>query len=120
MKINLIIAGGRDFSDDYLMSEILGAFYNKHSTDDVTVLCGEARGADKMGRMFAEGPFKWMVESYPANWDKHGKAAGPLRNIQMAENATHLIAFWDGKSRGTKHMIDEATKRNLIVEVVRY
>lgn len=118
--IRLIIAGGRDFADDYLMSDVLGSFYNNHCQDEVVVLCGEARGADRMGKMFAQGPFKWPVESYPANWDKHGKAAGSLRNIQMAENATHLIAFWDGKSRGTKHMIDEAKKRGLVVEVISY
>ena len=44
------------------------------------------------------------------DWNKHGKAAGPIRNRQMAEYADCLIAVWDGKSRGTKNMIDEMNK----------
>ena len=53
-------------------------------------------------------------------WDKYGKKAGYLRNVEMAENANALIAFWDGKSKGTKHMIDIATERNLPIRVIRY
>ena len=53
-------------------------------------------------------------------WDKYGPSAGPRRNAQMAEVADALIAFWDGKSRGTKNMIDTANKKDLQVAVVRY
>jgi hypothetical protein len=57
---------------------------------------------------------------FPADWDFFGKRAGMLRNVKMAESATHLIAFWDGISNGTKNMIDEAKKRNLMVRVIRF
>lgn len=56
---------------------------------------------------------------FPADWDL-GKRAGPIRNAQMAEKGTHLLAFWDGESNGTKNMISEAKKRNLEVRVVRF
>jgi hypothetical protein len=84
----------------------------------VEIVCGEARGADKLGRQFAE-KHNYTVVSFPANWDKYGKAAGHIRNTEMRDYSTHLVAFWDGKSRGTKHMIDIALKARLIVRVIR-
>ncbi|MFD1444284.1 hypothetical protein [Thermoactinomyces vulgaris] len=53
------------------------------------------------------------IARYPAEWKKYGKKAGPLRNAKMAENADALVAFWDGKSRGTKDMIETAKRRGL-------
>lgn len=54
-----------------------------------------------------------------------GKAAGPIRNAQMAKYASEgakgiLVAFWDGKSKGTKNMIQEARNKDLIVKIVEY
>ena len=69
------------------------------------VLCGECRGADLLGKRFAEEN-GIPVESFPAEWKRYGRAAGAKRNKQMAENADTLIAFWDGESKGTKNMID--------------
>ena len=57
------------------------------------------------------------VHRFPADWEKYGRSAGPRRNKEMAEYADALIAIWDGKSRGTKNMIDEAKKRGLSVYV---
>ena len=59
-------------------------------------------------------------EQYPANWKTHGKAAGPIRNEQMANVANALIAFWDGQSRGTANMISLAKSKGLKIAVVRY
>lgn len=59
------------------------------------------------------------VEKYPANWDKYGKSAGYIRNEEMAKVADSLLAIWDGKSRGTKHMIDIATKKGLTVFIYK-
>lgn len=52
--------------------------------------------------------------------DKHGKMAGPIRNLEMAKYADGLIAFWDGKSRGTRDMITKAKKERLFLRVVDY
>lgn len=56
----------------------------------------------------------------PADWDLYGKSAGFKRNVQMAEYADALVAFWDGASSGTKHMIETAQKMGLDVRVKKY
>ncbi len=116
-KHKVIIAGGRDYTDyvrlEYICAELLQGKFNTE------IVSGKARGADRLGEMFAV-EHGYPVKYFPANWELHGKRAGPLRNIEMAEYADELIAFWDGKSRGTKHMIDEATKKGLKVNVITY
>lgn len=78
------------------------------------VLSGTARGADSLGEYWAltNGV---PIESFPADWNRFGKRAGYLRNTHMAQRAQALIALWDGQSRGTKHMIDEAARHGLRV-----
>jgi hypothetical protein len=110
-----IIAGGREFSDSGLMLDSI----NELEWDISQVVCGLARGADLMGKTWAEG-YDVSVAEYPAKWKELGRKAGPLRNIEMSENADALLAFWDGESKGTKHMIDQATKKGLKVKVIRY
>jgi hypothetical protein len=80
------------------------------------VVSGTALGADTEGEKAAK-LLGIPVHRFPANWEKYGRAAGPIRNRQMAENAEALIAVWDGVSRGTKNMIEEAKARNLAVYV---
>ena len=60
------------------------------------------------------------MEVFLANWNKFGKSAGFRRNEQMAEVADALIDFWDGKSNGTKHMIEIMENKKLLVRVVNY
>ena len=60
------------------------------------------------------------VAYFPAKWDKYGKSAGYRRNTEMADYADALIAFWDGKSRGTAHMIKIAKERNLKIRLISY
>ena len=83
------------------------------------IVSDHASGADALGERYAQER-GYETEVYPADWKTNGRAAGPIRNAQMAAVADALIAFWDGKSRGTKNMIDTATKRGLQVAVVRY
>lgn len=66
---------------------------------------GGCRGADALGERYANEN-GWLVEQYFADWKRYGKCAGPIRNKQMAEVSDYVICFWDGKSRGTKSMID--------------
>jgi hypothetical protein len=115
--VRVIIAGGRDFSDYERLSE--RALHLLSAQDQVTIVCGEARGADSLGKRLACEK-RWRVLSFPADWDKYGKAAGYKRNEEMARNADALIAFWDGKSKGTKHMIDLAKKHGLQTRIVGY
>jgi len=82
------------------------------------VVSGTAKGADQFGEAWAasEG---LEVDRWPADWSKHGRAAGPVRNRLMSENAEALVAVWDGSSRGTLSMISQAKKRGLRVSVLR-
>lgn len=116
----IIIAGSRDFMDYNLLKEKVNKILQeKRVSHKIVIISGCARGADTLGLRYAsENAFD--VEEYPANWDKYGKKAGYMRNVEMAENADALIAFWDGKSKGTKHMIDIATERNLPTRVIKY
>lgn len=117
IMFRVIIAGGRDFSDfDMLVKKCSFLLKNKK---DVEVVCGGARGADSLGKKFSTTRGHGL-KMFPADWDKHGKAAGMIRNIEMAEYSDALIAFWDGQSRGTKHMIKTAKAMGLDVRVFYY
>lgn len=116
----IIIAGGREFSDYQLLKEkVDNIISEKRKRFQIVIISGKARGADSLGERYAnENAFNIM--EFPADWDKYGKKAGYMRNTEMAENADALIAFWDGKSKGTKHMIDIATNKNLPIRIIRY
>ena len=115
--MRVIIAGSREFKDYVLLK--VRVMHMLANQTDVTIVCGEARGADALGKRLAL-ELGWQVASYPADWDKYGKSAGYRRNELMADNADALIAFWDGASKGTKHMIDIATHKGLKVKVFNY
>ena len=116
-KMKVIIAGSRGFSDFQLLyakcEEILA------NVDEVEIVSGTARGADKLGEHYASLKGH-SVRQFTPDWDKQGKAAGYIRNKEMADYADCLIAFWDGESKGTKHMIDLATEKGLSVHVINY
>ncbi len=113
----VIIAGSRDVH----VGEAHGAIAIEMDTvypDCTTILCGEARGVDRLGEEWALERGDIAIEYYPADWENDGKAAGYQRNHRMAMNADALLAVWDGESKGTKHMIDCALKQGLEVRVV--
>ena len=113
-RMKVIIAGGRDYHNyDTLLEAI------KESQFEIsTVVSGGAKGVDALGERYAIETNR-TLNIYAADWETHGRAAGPIRNRKMAENADALIALWDGQSRGTKNMIETATKKGLIVFVKR-
>lgn len=119
--MKLIIAGSRVAKWDDVLSAIDSC--RENGTFDPyeagEVVCGEAKGADREGRAWAIKNKK-IVMSFTAEWDEYGKRAGHVRNAQMGNYATHLLAVWDGESKGTKHMIDYAKKKGLEVYVFRY
>lgn len=119
-EIRVIIAGSRDFSDYDLLKRILAK--RQQSLEDVTIISGTARGADRLGERFAMEHNLKLVRM-PADWDRYGKRAGYLRNVAMAEYASGatgvLYAFWDGCSKGTQHMINVARKYGLEVHVIK-
>ena len=114
----LIIAGGRDFNNYDGMSKCLDRLL-KNINDNIEIVCGMALGADRLGERYAK-EHGYKVIYMPADWHLHGKSAGFKRNVQMAEYADALVAFWDGVSSGTKHMIETAQKMGLDVRVKKY
>lgn len=135
-EIRIIIAGGRDFKDYSLLKTYVNEYISnledrnselgiENIRDNIKIISGTARGVDRLGEQFA-AEFDYDIVRFPANWDKYGKSAGYIRNTEMAQYAVDdgsygvLIAFWDGESRGTKHMIDTAKRYGLSVFVQRY
>lgn len=92
---------------------------NKMRTHNVIIVAGHASGADSLGEKLAVD-HNLHCELHPADWERLGKAAGPIRNAEMADVSDALIAFWNGQSRGTKSMIELAKRKGLQVAVVRY
>jgi hypothetical protein len=113
--MKVIIAGGRDFNDYLLLLQAVV----KANFDITEVVSGGAKGADALGELFARD-MDLPLSCFPANWDLHGRAAGPIRNGEMAQYADALIAMWDGTSSGTRNMINQAKDRGLRVHVEQY
>lgn len=110
--MKVIIAGSREITDASVVADAIAA-----SGFEVTeVVSGTARGVDRLGEAWARAR-KIPIKPFPADWNQLGKAAGVLRNAEMAKYADALVAIWDGESPGTKNMIDEATSRGLRVHV---
>ena len=113
--MRIVIAGGRDFTNTDIAFICIEPLVK---AGDI-IVSGHASGADHIGELYAEN-HKLECKLYPANWKAYGRAAGPIRNKQMAKVADKLIAFWDGKSRGTKNMINLAKKYNFKGKVFDY
>lgn len=109
-----IIAGSRTIEDYAVLKDCIAMSEIKISE----IVSGGARGVDALGEMYAKRN-KIPVRLFRADWNKYGKSAGIRRNVLMALYAEALIALWDGKSKGTKHMIDFATRQGLLVKVFR-
>jgi hypothetical protein len=119
--MRLIIAGTRTFKDfKFLEAETL-QFLKRHKDlkESVTIVSGRAEGADKLGEKFAK-KYGLKLDKIPAQWAELGKAAGHIRNKKMASTASHCIIFWNGLSKGSKNMAEEAEKMKLILKVVNY
>lgn len=121
--IRVIVAGTRDFNDFFSVEKILMGYFELHQLHraDVEIVSGGARGADKLGEKFAN-KYGCKLTKFPADWEYYGKSAGYIRNEQMAKYASEsngvLFAFWNGVSKGTKHMIELAGKYNLDVNII--
>ena len=131
--MRVIIAGVRDFNDFKLLESNLHKIFKQLADEklisayineaNIEIVCGKARGADTLGEMFTK-IYNFPIKYFPADWDTYGKSAGYRRNTEMAKYAKEdngvLIAFWDGKSKGTNHMIDIAKSRGIRVFIVNY
>lgn len=117
--MKIIIAGSRGFTDYALFNKLMTRM--TLMMREVIVVTGDAKGADALAR-------RWAYESghtyevWRAEWEKHGKAAGILRNEEMIKDSGGkiLIAWWDGRSSGTRDAITRARKHGLKVKIIYY
>lgn len=126
--MKLIIAGGRDFKDYELLNRKVSELLRNPFNPPLEIVSGgqvstnakgESWGADYLGERYAM-EHNIPVKSFPADWDKYGISAGPFRNGQMAEYSTDCIVFWDGKSKGSRNMINHARRNKLNLTIINY
>ena len=113
--MRIIVAGGRKFDDYSKVCNVLDEILKGEDLSKVEIISGRAIGTDRLGEQYAiEHGIKLIT--FEAEWFKLGRRAGIIRNGQMADYCSKdpekrclLVAFWNGSSRGTKNMIDQAT-----------
>lgn len=121
MKTRIIVAGSREFTDYSLLKKNINNIIKNYS--NVEIVSGTARGVDRLGEKYAR---EHMVDlkRFPADWNRYGKSAGYRRNEEMAQYSSQekgvLIAFWDGQSKGTNHMINIAKEYDLEIHIIKY
>jgi hypothetical protein len=106
----IVICGSRSWTNEEKIYRVLKEI--RHPRE---IVHGGAQGADTLAGRVAMG-LGFVVTEMPADWTKWGKAAGFKRNIAMLDLEPELvIAFWDGKSKGTRHTMQEAGLRGIPV-----
>ncbi len=120
--MKVIVAGGRDFKNYKLLKCTLDNFQQEYG-NITEMMSGGARGSDKLGEQYANEN-NIPIKQFVPDWEGLGKKAGHVRNRKMGDYAKEhngmLVAFWDKQSKGTKGMIDYATKIGLKSVVVYY
>lgn len=115
----VIIAGGCDFDDYVLLKAYADKMLRDKREQGIEIVCGDARDADSLGARYAvERVFD--IKHFPAQWDVLGRMAGDERNRQMGNYADTLIAFWDGRSTGTRHMVEHMRSIGKPVRIQHY
>ncbi len=115
--MKIIIAGSRSFRNYDRLAKDMDKITSK--LKEVTIISGAAQGADTLGERWAAERNHAVIRK-PAEWDRYGRAAGYRRNEEMAALADALVAFWDGRSPGTKHMIDLMQAAGKQVRIIRF
>jgi hypothetical protein len=121
--IRIIIAGSRSIKDWTTIKTAIEGVLEKWDIpiENVSaVVSGHAQGVDMHGELWAKMNRIPVVvfAVQPYEWVRFGKSAGHKRNARMADYGNHLIAIWDGNSRGTEGMVELAKLRGLKYEVV--
>ena len=115
----VIVTGSRCFNDFGFLKQELDKLFNENKEfvgKEIKIISGVALGTDALAIDYAN-KHKLTKILFPANWKRYPRIAGFLRNEDMLSVATHLVAFWDGKSSGTRHMIEIAKGKGIPVWV---
>ena len=114
--MKLAIIGSRSFNDVAFISSELDKLLKLSNLD--LIISGGARGADSIGVEWARSKGIPCKVHLP-DWNKYGKGAGFVRNELIINDCDAVIAFWDGKSRGTLYSIDLAKKKGKKVIIIK-
>ena len=106
----IAVIGSRDFADYARLVAVLEPHL------PAVLVSGGAKGADALAERLANDR-GLTIDVIPADWQRYGRGAGPVRNRQIVESADLVVAFWDGKSRGTRSALAHAEKVGVPVEV---
>lgn len=111
--MKVAVVGSRGFSDYKLLSETLDKI------KITMIISGSAKGADTLGEQYAKENNIPTKIFYP-DWEKHGKAAGMIRNTDIINEAELVVAFWDQKSNGTRDSIQKAEKAGKKILIITF
>lgn len=118
----IVIAGSREFEDYALLEQTLDHILDEQ-TDSIELVSGHAKGADLLPERYAKEN-GLPIHIIKPDWKAYGRAAGPIRNRQMLDYAMDesplVVAFWGGKSKGTKNTIDTAKSLGIPVEIIHF
>lgn len=118
MVKRIVVSGCRNYCNYTEVKKYIDICISKIKTEYTLIfVSGTCKGADSLGERYALEN-NYGLEKYPAEWDKFGRSAGPRRNKIMAEIGDYFICFWDGKSTGTKSMIDYATELKKPIRII--
>ena len=119
MEIRIVIGGCRDFNDYNFFCKCVNRYLERiKENNQIIILSGHCKGVDIMAEKYANEQ-GYSLEVHPADWQNFGKSAGPKRNREMVLKADYVIAFWDGKSRGTKSLIEYAEQYKKPIRIKR-
>lgn len=113
--MKLAIVGSRDFNDYEKMCDFIDSKFDLRDID--TIISGGAKGADSLAEQFAK-QFNFNLIVHKPEWKKYGKAAGPMRNKLIIEDADAVVAFPTISSKGTHSSMELARKANKRLEVM--
>ena len=122
--MNIGVVGSRSFHDYEQLKDILDSEIKRvrlYKPDrNIRIVSGGARGADTLARRYAYSRVDVEYTEHRPDWKKYGRKAGIMRNVEVIKNSGRIVAFWNGKSKGTKHVIIAARQAGKNVRVVRF
>ena len=115
MKYYICVAGCRNYAEteehySFVASYLDYVLQNLKNQGEIVIIHGACRGVDLLGGRRYARERKYKCLEFPADWNTYGNYAGPKRNAEMVSKSTHIVVFWDGKSKGTYNLIQNAKK----------
>ena len=114
----ITIGGCRDFEDFEFFKTHLDTIIAQLNLDsDIIILSGHCRGTDFLAERYAVDN-GFSLELFPAKWQQYGRSAGVIRNREMVLQSDLVIVFWDGKSKGTKNLINNTVELSKPLQII--